>query len=135
GVVVVTVNYRLGALGWLDLPALGPSNLGLRDVMTALAWVREHIGEYGGDAANVTVFGESAGAGIVTSLLAAPAAAGLFDAAIAESSPATTVASRDMGAEVAGRLLHALDAAVGDLASMDAARITAAGAELFVSIP
>jgi para-nitrobenzyl esterase len=134
-VVIVTINYRLGALGWLDLPALGPSNLGLRDVMTALAWVREHIGGYGGDASNVTVFGESAGAGIVTSLLASPAAAGLFDAAIAESSPATTVASRAMGAEVAERLLHTLDAAAEDLPAMDAGRLTAAAAELFASVP
>ena len=58
GVVVVTVNYRLGALGWLDLPELGPPNLGLRD----------GIRDFGGDDANVTVFGESAGAGIITSL-------------------------------------------------------------------
>ncbi|TQJ30193.1 carboxylesterase/lipase family protein [Microbacterium sp. SLBN-146] len=134
-VVVVTINYRLGALGWLDLPELGPSNLGLRDVLCALGWVREHIGDYGGDPSNVTVFGESAGGGIVTSLLTSPAAAGLFDAAIAESSPATTVSSRAMGAEVAERLLEALGATASDLRTVGTDRLVAAAAQVFVSVP
>ncbi|AQA05289.1 carboxylesterase [Mycobacterium sp. MS1601] len=93
-VVVVTLNYRMGAFGFLDLSGFGPdfdTNLGLRDVIRALEWVRDNICGFGGDPANVTVFGESAGAAIVTTLLAAPAAAGLFTRAIAQSSPATSV--------------------------------------------
>ncbi|OOK78839.1 alpha/beta hydrolase fold family protein [Mycobacterium kansasii] len=75
-VVVVTINYRLGVLGFLDLSSLGSarrgfdSNIGLRDVLAALQWIRDNIAGFGGDPGNVTLFGESAGAGIVTTLLA-----------------------------------------------------------------
>ncbi len=104
-VIVVTVNYRLGALGFLDLSEFnGPrrrfdSNLGLRDVLAALHWVRDNIAAFGGDPDRVTLFGESAGAGIITTLLTSPAAEGLFCGAIAQSSPATSVydASRAHG--------------------------------------
>ena len=95
--VIVTVNYRLGALGFLDLSGFGTarapfdSNLGLRDVLAALRWVQDNIAAFGGDPDRVTLFGESAGAGIVTTLLTSPAAAGLFAGAIAQSSPATSV--------------------------------------------
>src|SRR5208337_918811 len=99
-VVVVTVNYRLGALGFLDLSSFDTarrrfdSNIGLRDVLAALGWVRDNIAAFGGDPQRVTLFGESAGAGIVTTLLASPAAEGLFAGAIAQSSPATSVYDR-----------------------------------------
>lgn len=135
GAVVVTLNYRLGALGWLDLPGTSDTNVGLRDVMAALGWVRENIAAYGGDAGNVTVFGESAGAGIVTTLLATPSAAGLFDAAISESSPATTVASRSQSADVAARLLAHLGAAAGDLAELDTATLVAASDAVYHDVP
>ena len=72
-VVVVTINYRLGALGFL-----GDRNLGSLDQIAALRWVRRHIAEFGGDASNVTIFGESAGGAAVVSLLAAPEADDLF---------------------------------------------------------
>lgn len=72
-VVVVTINYRLGALGFL-----GHRNLGTLDQISALRWVRRHIDEFGGDPGNVTVFGESAGGAAVISLLAAPEADDLF---------------------------------------------------------
>ena len=91
-VVLVGVNYRLGALGWLDLSAHSTperpieSNLGLRDQVAALEWVRDNIAAFGGDPGCVTVFGESAGAISVTTLLTVPAARGLFHRAIAESS-------------------------------------------------
>ena len=81
GVVVVTVNYRLGALGFVDLSSFDrrfDSNVGLRDALAALTWVRDNIAAFGGDPRRVTLFGESAGAGMVTSLLASPPAAGLF---------------------------------------------------------
>ncbi len=77
-VVVVTINYRLGALGFLDLPdgvVAGPQpsrNAGLLDQLAALRWVQEHIAAFGGDPGNVTIFGESAGGASVVALLAAP---------------------------------------------------------------
>ena len=97
GAVVVTLNYRMGALGFLELGGFDAgdrrfdSNLGLRDVLRALQWVQENIAAFGGDPQQVTLFGESAGGGIVTTLLTSPAAAGLFSRAIAQSSPATSV--------------------------------------------
>jgi carboxylesterase type B len=93
-VIVVTINYRLGALGFVDFSSFGEgfdSNVALRDVIAALRWVRDNIAAFGGDPDRVTVFGESAGAGIVTKLLAVPSAAGPFSRAIAQSSPATAV--------------------------------------------
>lgn len=113
-VVVVTVNYRLGVLGFLDLSSFDgagrhfDSNVGLRDVLAALEWVRDNIAAFGGDPRRVTLFGESAGAGIVTSLLASPAAEGLFGAAIAQSSPATSVYDRERAASVAQAFLDRL---------------------------
>ena len=84
-VVVVSLNYRLGALGFLyGVPGVA-SNCGLRDQVLGLSWVRDHIAAFGGDPGNVTVFGESAGAGSVVHLLASPSARGLFHRAIAQS--------------------------------------------------
>jgi para-nitrobenzyl esterase len=91
GTVVVTINYRLGALGFLAHPALagrpgGPSgDYGLMDQQAALRWVRANIGRFGGDAHDVTIFGESAGGLSVLSQLASPGARGLFGKAIVES--------------------------------------------------
>lgn len=85
GVVVVTLNYRLGALGFLPHGALGNSNFGLQDQQLALKWVQENIAGFGGDPGNVTLFGESAGGHSVMSQLASPLAAGLFHKAIVQS--------------------------------------------------
>jgi para-nitrobenzyl esterase len=91
GVVVVTINYRLGALGFLAHPALvnsagGPSgNYGLMDQQAALRWVERNITRFGGNAHDVTVFGESAGGLSVLSQLVSPGARGLFDRAIVQS--------------------------------------------------
>lgn len=93
-VIVVSLNYRLGAFGYVDFSEFSSperpfeSNLGLRDQVAALQWVQRNIGAFGGDPDNVTVFGESAGANAVVSLLATPTAARLFHRAIAQSSPA-----------------------------------------------
>jgi para-nitrobenzyl esterase len=89
-VVVVTINYRLGALGFLAQPALDAeghkfANYGLMDQQMALHWVRDNIHSFGGDPRNVTIFGESAGGQSVTSQLTSPGARGLFDQAIVES--------------------------------------------------
>lgn len=86
GVVVVTFNHRVGVEGYAQLPGV-PANRGLLDDVAALRWVRENIAAFGGDPDRVTVFGESAGAGAVASLLVMPAADGLFRRAIAQSLP------------------------------------------------
>ena len=91
GVVVVTVNYRLGYLGFLAHPALseesgnGSGNYGLMDQQAALRWVQSNIAKFGGNTDNVTIFGQSAGGLSVHSHLASPTSAGLFDRAIAQS--------------------------------------------------
>ncbi|MBK7724543.1 MAG: carboxylesterase family protein [Dehalococcoidia bacterium] len=92
GVVVVAMNYRLGALGSLALPALADrkgrlTNFGLRDQIAALRWVHDNIASFGGDPDNVTIFGESAGGLSVGSLLGSPEAKGLFHGAIPQSGP------------------------------------------------
>ncbi|KAJ7613233.1 cholinesterase [Roridomyces roridus] len=85
-VVVVTINYRLGALGFLALDdGVTNGNFGLADQITALNWVHEHIASFGGDPSRVTIFGQSAGAGSVRALLGSPPAIGLFAGAIAQS--------------------------------------------------
>ena len=84
-VVVVTINYRLGALGFLHLPALEESNCGMRDQVAALGWVRDNIASFGGDPDNITIFGESAGGMSVASLMGSPEAQGLFHKAIPQS--------------------------------------------------
>ncbi|MBY9067932.1 carboxylesterase family protein [Hyphomonas sp. WL0036] len=94
GVVLVTINYRLGAFGYLAHPALteeaGTSgNYGLMDQVSALNWVRENVAVFGGDPNNVTVFGESAGAQSITELMATPMSEGLFHKAILQSGAST----------------------------------------------
>jgi len=92
GIVVVSINYRLGVLGWLAHPELSKEsplvvsgNYGLLDQIEALKWVQHNIHAFGGDPSNVTIAGESAGALSVMYLMAAPPARGLFAKAIAES--------------------------------------------------
>ncbi|WP_236983193.1 MULTISPECIES: carboxylesterase/lipase family protein [Mycobacterium] len=123
GCVYVSVNYRLGALGCLDLSSLSTpdvtidSNLYLRDLVLALRWVRDNIANFGGDPDNVTIFGESAGAHITATLLAVPEAAGLFHRAIAESPAAGMTRSREVAAEFATRFAHLLGARRQDAAT------------------
>lgn len=98
GVIVVSINYRLGALGWLAHPALSgeshdnvSGNYGLLDQIEALRWVRRNIGAFGGDPDNVTIAGQSAGALSVVFLMVAPEARGLFHRAIAQSAYTITM--------------------------------------------
>ncbi len=110
--VVVTINYRLGALGFLGHRALSDDaghvgNWGLHDQIAALRWVQENIGQFGGDAGNVTIFGESAGGFSVAALLGIPSARGLFRRAIVQSGGAH-VHSMPEAERAAGRLADAL---------------------------
>ena len=144
-VVVVTLNYRLGFLGFLSHPALaesgrtwldgrpwtGTGNWGLADQVAALAWVRDHIAGFGGDPGNVTLFGESAGGMSVAALLAVPEAAGLFHRAVVESGPPYTC-SAEVAAERAERIAAHLGVPCtrAGLASVPADRLVAAAGEL-----
>lgn len=105
-VVVVTFNYRLGALGFA---AIHQPNCGLADQVAVLEFVRDHIAQFGGDPACVTIVGESAGAMSVCNLLAAPSARGLFHRAIAQSGAARNVASPAQAQQAAIMLRGALD--------------------------
>ena len=96
--VVVTINYRVGALGFLVIEdPSAATNLGILDQIAALEWVRDNIAGFGGDPANVTIFGESAGAGSVLSLLSAPGAQGLFHRAIVQSGATELMLDRERG--------------------------------------
>ena len=135
-VVVVTINYRLGALGFLDLSAAGfDSNVALRDVLAALRWVRDNIAGFGGDPDRVTLFGESAGGGIVTTLLAAPEAAGLFSRAIAQSSPATSIYDRERAGAVADLLLERLGMTAAEAHQAPVQALVDASQQVFDHVP
>jgi para-nitrobenzyl esterase len=114
GVVFVSINYRLGMEGFAQI-AGAPANRGLLDAVAALRWVRDNIERFGGDPANVTVFGESAGAGVISALLAMDEAKGLFKRAIAQSVPGTF-----FSAELAGTITEAIAATAGLPASHEA---------------
>jgi para-nitrobenzyl esterase len=132
GVVVVSINYRLGVLGFSHLDGLGEAyagsgNAGILDQIAALRWVQENIAAFGGDPGNVTIFGESAGGMSVGTLLGTPAARGLFHRAVAQSGAAQAVASPERAAEVAervaarfGGLKGLLDAPIDDLLAAQA---------------
>ncbi|RJP34987.1 MAG: carboxylesterase/lipase family protein [Actinobacteria bacterium] len=118
-VVLVTINYRLGAFGWLYLGDIGSSgyaesgNLGLLDQAAALEWVRDNIAGFGGDPHKVTVFGESAGSMSVGCLLGMPAAKGLFQQAIEESGALNTLRNPAYAEGITQKLMA--KAGVGDV--------------------
>jgi para-nitrobenzyl esterase len=133
-VIVVIIQYRLGVLGWLAHPALRDSaqipddstaNFALLDHVRALEWIRQNIGSFGGDAARVTVFGESAGGANVAALLASPRAKGLFHRAIVQSGSFRTVPLavaeagdadyRDSGRSIADKLTRGGEATASAL--------------------
>jgi para-nitrobenzyl esterase len=126
-VVVVTLNYRLGPLGFLylddDFGLAGSGNAGILDQVAALDWVRDSIAAFGGNPDDVTIFGESAGANSVGTLLALPSARGLFRKAIAQSGAGAWVADRERAASIARSVLDKLDVRPGDLAALQAVPI------------
>lgn len=132
GVVVVSINHRLGPLGFFAHPALpkGDANFGLLDMTAALRWVRDHIGAFGGDPNNVTVFGVSAGGMAVQLLMVHPPARGLFHKAIAQSGYGTWGVLRSASAPEPAPLDMALDTvapASAEAAATDlVARVTSA---------
>ncbi len=125
-VVVVTVNHRLNAFGYLYLGELAPQladsgNAGMLDLVAALAWVRDNISEFGGDPANVTIFGQSGGGAKVSCVMAMPSARGLFHRAIVQSGSYYLEAmDRDAATKQTRTLLAALDMQPADAAKLAA---------------
>ncbi|HLI06817.1 MAG TPA: carboxylesterase/lipase family protein [Ktedonobacteraceae bacterium] len=138
-VVVVTLNYRLGVLGFLYLDELGgeqyrgSGNNGILDQVAALQWVHDNIEHFGGDPNQVTIFGESAGAMSVGTLLAMPAAKGLFRRAILQSGAATNVRNKEMATKVTKEFLDVLglqENEAGKLVQLPLADVMAAQASV-----
>jgi para-nitrobenzyl esterase len=122
-VVVITVNHRLNVFGYLELGAIdeafsGSGMVGLLDVQLALEWVRDNAAAFGGDPANVTLFGESGGGAKVSTLLAMPSARGLFHRGIIQSGPALRGVTADAAAEMARRVMA--DAGVTQISELQA---------------
>ena len=120
-VVFVSVNHRLGPFGFLDLAQLGGAQYGLSgnagqlDLVAALEWVRDNIAAFGGDPGNVTIFGQSGGGAKVSTLMAMPAAKGLFHKAIVQSGSLLNVGDTGYTRRLAEAVLRALDIAPADL--------------------
>ncbi|MGH3797433.1 MAG: carboxylesterase/lipase family protein [Pseudonocardiaceae bacterium] len=123
GLVMVTLNYRVGVEGFAQLDG-APANRGLLDQLAALQWVQQNIAHFGGDPDQVTVCGQSAGAGSIATLLAMPLAAGLFRRAIAQSVPGlycTPALAADVSAHLAKRL--GTDSTAAGLADIEPQRL------------
>jgi para-nitrobenzyl esterase len=119
-VVVVTVNHRLNVFGYLDLGQLGndayakSGNAGMLDLVAALEWVRDNIEAFGGDPGNITIMGESGGGAKVSTLLAMPAAKGLFHRAVIQSGPGLKGAPKDAATRAAKGVLDELQVNAAD---------------------
>ena len=139
-VVVVTINYRLGAFGFLRLAEIGGGRIastgseGLQDAIMALEWVRDHVGAFGGDAANVTIFGESAGGMAVAALLASPHAHGLYHKAICQSGGGHIGHTPAHASRIADVLLRHLGVGVAELESVPVAALLKAQLDLLGEI-
>ncbi|MCR4588137.1 MAG: carboxylesterase family protein [Lachnospiraceae bacterium] len=123
-VVVVTLNHRLNVLGYLDLSAYGEeykysANLGTADLVEALRWVKNNISSFGGDPANVTIFGQSGGGGKVATLLQTPSANGLFHKAVIQSGLAKFHHGQDEKSSMAAKILDNLGLNAGDVKALE----------------
>jgi para-nitrobenzyl esterase len=119
-VVLVTINHRLNVVGYFDLSAYGDEfaesgNAGTLDTVAALRWVHDNIAQFGGDPGNVMIFGQSGGGGKVCTLMATPAARGLFHKAAVESGATVRIGTQDRTRELAERTLKKLGIAPGDV--------------------
>lgn len=132
GLIVVTVNYRLGALGWLAHPALSDSggNYGLMDQIAALHWVHDNIAAFGGDPDNVTLLGSDAGATSVALLMLSAQSRDLFQKAILQSVPARARLRSVQEAEAVGRQFAAALGREADLRAAEPRRVLAAEQQL-----
>jgi para-nitrobenzyl esterase len=130
GIVLVTINYRLGVLGFLNLNELtngkipSTGNEGLQDQVAALRWVKENIAAFGGNPDNVTVFGESAGAMSVGCLLNMPEACGLFHKAILESPVGEMARPLDVSVKISEVFLKVLGLKAGDISALRSLPVT-----------
>jgi para-nitrobenzyl esterase len=125
GVLAFSFNYRLHAFGMLDLRGLFPgaedtANLALRDCVAALEWIRDNAAAFGGDPANVTICGESAGAALVGALVGAPAARGLFQRAVLQSGSCMQLLEPEESRTIAVRFLETVRVRPGDWAALQA---------------
>lgn len=138
-IVVVGVNYRLGALGFLHYPGVSDGNIGIGDQQTALVWIRDHIANFGGDPGCITVCGQSAGGGSIAQLLMNPAARALFRRAILQSAPlGEPPHAAERVAQTGGRFLDVLGLsgapdALARLQALPATKILAAQREVILS--
>ncbi len=119
-VVVVSLNHRLNVLGFLNLDACGEKyadsgNAGMLDIVAALEWVRDNISRFGGDAGNVTIFGQSGGGGKVNALMAMPSARGLFHRGIVESGSLLTGATPESSRRLADELMKQIDIGASEI--------------------
>lgn len=123
-VVAISLNHRLGVFGFTYLPELGgepfaqASNAGMLDIVAALEWVRDNISAFGGDPANVTIFGQSGGGGKVSTLMAMPQAHGLFHRAIVESGAAVTGVPRERATKSAAGYMQKLGLQTNQVAKL-----------------
>ena len=123
-IIVVTFNYRLGPLGFLDLAVLDNDsmkfdvNLGLRDQVAALKWIRENISAFGGDTDNITIAGESAGGTSILTLMASPYSKGLFQKAIVESASAKGASDKKVLASITKEYLQKLGISADNISKL-----------------
>ncbi|MCW2368175.1 carboxylesterase/lipase family protein [Sphingobium sp. B11D3D] len=138
-VVMVSINHRLNVHGYLNLSEAGDEryalsgNAGALDIALALAWVRENIGQFGGDADRVMIFGHSGGGRKINAMMTMPSASGLFHRAISQSGPGIRLDSREVSLDRADRLLHKLGIRKGGLrrlADVPTRTLTATGIEV-----
>jgi para-nitrobenzyl esterase len=144
GVVVVSLNHRLGALGYFDLTHVGgeafqsAGNVGMLDIVAALEWVRDNIAQFGGDPGRVTIWGQSGGGGKVATLMAMPSAHGLFHRAIVESGSLLRVRSPESAARLTEEVLKELEldaTRLAELQYLPYAQLVAAGEKVLARQP
>ena len=134
GTVCIAINYRMGVEGFLPIPGV-PTNLGLRDILFALHWVRDNAAAFGGDPGNVTIFGESAGAMAIADLITSPLADGLFRRAIVESGHGSMVRPVQVAQRLVRKVARLLDVAPDEAGFRSASPEACVSAVEKVSLP